>query len=138
MGMDSRLRLGSQPLRNQCRGTGEPQVCAAEKNLWEEQGECMGGVKLPSFISIITIKNHHSGWYRFLICNRKHERERLMLQTPSWISASPPSSRRSAASRLITKTQTHDISRIDKFIHALFMFMCIKSKIKGFKCKFSN
>lgn len=37
--------------------------------------ERRGGNKLQSFISIITIKNCHSGWYWFLIYKRKQREE---------------------------------------------------------------
>lgn len=39
MGMDRRLRPGSKPLRNQCRGTGvQPQVYKSKKT-FKEKGE---------------------------------------------------------------------------------------------------
>lgn len=82
MGMDRRLRPGSKPLRNQCRGTGvHPQVYTSEKTFKKKVARGRGrragggGNKLQSFISIITIKNCHSAWYWFLIYKRK-QRER--------------------------------------------------------------
>lgn len=38
MGMDRRLRLGSKPLRNQCRGTGvQPQVYTSKKTFKKKE-----------------------------------------------------------------------------------------------------
>lgn len=40
MGMDRRLRPGSKPLRNQCRGTGvQPQVYKSKKTFKKKGGE---------------------------------------------------------------------------------------------------
>lgn len=59
--MDRRLGPGSKPFRNQCQGTGvQPQVYKSKKTFKGKRGGGgveLGGNKLQSFISIITIKN---------------------------------------------------------------------------------
>lgn len=83
MGMDRRLRPGSKPLRNQCQGTGvQPQVYKSKKTFKEKGrgvGEVeLGGNKLRSFISIITIKNTIRAGTGFSF-TKESRRGRLML-----------------------------------------------------------
>lgn len=73
-----------------------------------------------------------------LICNRKQERGRLMWQTPPRRAALPSRLPLTGTPDLPGFSPTHGISRINKLMCALFMFTCIKSKIKELKCKFSN
>lgn len=140
MGMDRRLRLGSQPFRNQCRGTGEPpQVYAREKTFgkYRERERGAWGTNYDHSFPLSQLKITTQVAF-CLICNRKQERGRLMLQTPPRRAALPSRLPLTGTPDLPGFSPTHGISRIHKLTCALFMFTCIKSKIKELKCKFSN
>lgn len=61
MGMDRRLRPGSKPLRNQCRGTGvQPQVYKSKKTFKEKGRERAREVEIGGKQTAIIHFHYHN------------------------------------------------------------------------------